>query len=159
MYDNILIPTDGSEQATNAAKAGLALADDLGASVHAVTVLGEFESRIVPVTGEQDDLREEQQERGEAIVGEVADAAEELGIHCTTSVSSGVVHQEIESYVEENDIDLIVMGSRGLTNIEKALLGSTADKVIRTLDIPTMVVHQTPEAWVDMDRDIHIAGW
>jgi nucleotide-binding universal stress UspA family protein len=70
-----------------------------------------------------------------------------------------VVHQEIESYVEGHDIDLIVIGSRGLTNVEKALLGSTADKVIRTLEIPTMVVHQTPEAWVDMDREIHIAGW
>ncbi len=159
MYENILIPTDGSEQATNAAKAGLALAADLGASVHALTVLGEFESRIVPITGEQDELREEQHEHGEEIVGAVAEAAEELGVDCTTSVSPGVVHTEIESYVEEHDIDLIVMGSRGLTNVEKALLGSTADKVIRTLEIPTMVVHQTPDAWVDMDRDIHIAGW
>ncbi|MFB6361975.1 MAG: universal stress protein [Halobacteriales archaeon] len=159
MYENILIPTDGSEQATNAAKAGLALAADLGASVHVLTVLGEFESRIVPISGEQDELREEQHEHGEEIVGAVADAAEELGVDATTSVSPGIVHKEIESYVEERDIDLIVMGSRGLTNVEKALLGSTADKVVRTLDIPTMVVHQTPEAWVDMDRDIHIAGW
>lgn len=159
MYENILIPTDGSEQATNAAKAGLALAEELGATVHAMTVIEDVDSRIVPITGEQDKRREEQRERGEEIVGKVADAAEELSVNCTTAVTSGVVHQEIQSYVEDHDIDLIVMGSRGLTNIEKALLGSTADKVIRTLDIPTMVVHQTPQAWVDMDRDIHIAGW
>lgn len=159
MYDDILIPTDGSEQATNAIKAGLSLAADLGATVHAVIVLEDFESRIVPITGEQDDRRAEQRERGEEIVGEVAKAAEELGVPCQTAVRSGIVHKEIQAHVEENDIDLVVMGSRGLTNVEKALLGSTADKLIRTLDIPTMVVHRTPEAWVDMDRDIHIAGW
>lgn len=159
MYDNILIPTDGSEQATNAIKAGLTLAEELGATVHAVTVLEDFDSRIVPITGQQDDRREKQHERGEEIVGEVAKAADELGVPCHTAVRSGIVHNEIESHVEENDIDLVVMGSRGLTNVEKALLGSTADKLVRTLEIPTMVVHQTPEAWVDMDRDIHIAGW
>lgn len=159
MYDNILIPTDGSEQATNAVKAGLTLAQDLGATVHAVIVLEDFDSRIVPITGEQDERREKQRERGEEIVGEVAEAAEELGVSCETAVKSGIVHKEIGSHVEDHDIDLVVMGSRGLTNVEKALLGSTADKLVRTLEIPTMVVHQTPDAWVDMDRDIHIAGW
>lgn len=159
MYENILIPTDGSEQATNAIKAGLSLAEDLGATVHAVTVLEDFESRIVPISGEQDERRAEQRERGEEIVGEVAKAAEELGVACETAVRSGVVHKEIQSHVEDNDIDLVVMGSRGLTNVEKALLGSTADKLIRILDVPTMVVHRPPEAWVDMDRDIHLAGW
>lgn len=159
MYDNILIPTDGSEQATNAVKAGLSLAQELEATIYPLIVLEEFESRIVPITGEQDKRREEQHERGEEIVGEVERAAEALGVTCETAVRTGIVHKEIRAHVEENDIDLIVMGSRGLTNIEKALLGSTADKIIRTLDIPTMVVHKKPEAFVDMDREIHLAGW
>lgn len=45
MYENILIPTDGSEQATTAVKAGLGLAEYLGATIHPVSVLEDFESR------------------------------------------------------------------------------------------------------------------
>ncbi|MDZ7700963.1 MAG: universal stress protein [Halobacteriales archaeon] len=159
MYDDILIPTDGSEQATNAVKSGLSLAAELGATVHVLTVLDEFESRIVPLTGEGEERRQEYEDRGEEIVTEVAKAADELGVDCETAVRTGQVHVEIQEYVDEAGIDLVVMGSRGLTNLEKVLLGSTADKTIRTVDVPTMVVHRPPQSFVDFDREIHLAGW
>ncbi len=159
MFNNILIPTDGSEQATNAVKIGLSLAAEIGATVHALNVVDEFEARIVPITGEQEELAEQYREHGEEIVTEVARAAEEMGVECVTDVKSGVVHAVIQRYVEENDVDLIVMGSRGRTNIEKAIVGSTADKIIRTIDKPTTVVHEKPQSFVDMDREIHLNGW
>lgn len=159
MYDQVLIPTDGSEQATNAVKAGLLLADQLGASVHVLYVVEEFEGRIEPITGEQEELSREYHEYGEEIVGEVAKAADAMGLDCTTAVTSGVVHGQIKSYVEKNDIDMIVMGSRGLTTVEKVILGSTADKIVRTLEIPTTIVHKKPQSFADMDREIHLDGW
>ncbi|MFB6207687.1 MAG: universal stress protein [Haloglomus sp.] len=159
MYESILVPTDGSEQATNAVKTGLSLARELGATAHAVHVVEEFEGRIEPITGEQDDLSEQYHEQGEEIVGEVAKAAESMGVDCVTAVEEGVVHEELGRYVEEHDIDFIVMGSRGLTNVEKAILGSTSDKIIRTLDIPTTVVHKPPQSFPDTDREIHLDGW
>lgn len=49
MYDRILVPTDGNEQATNAVKTGLDLAAELGATVHVLCVVEEFEGRIEPI--------------------------------------------------------------------------------------------------------------
>lgn len=47
----------------------------------------------------------------------------------------------IISYVVENDIDLIVMGTRGKTGFERYLLGSIAEKVVRVSPIPVLTVH------------------
>lgn len=144
MYDNILIPTDGSEQAGNAVEEGVRLAHELGATVHALHVVDEFEAKIVPITGAQDEKRAEFLEHGERITGEVARLAEEAGLECVTAVVTGVAHKQITKYVDENDIDLVVIGSRGLGGIEEMLLGSTADKVVRLVDIPVTVVYKRP---------------
>ncbi|WP_276272191.1 universal stress protein [Haloarcula litorea] len=159
MYDRILVPTDGSTQATNAVKAGLSLAAELDATVHALYVVEEFEGRIVPITDAEAEKSEEYHDHGEEVVGEVAAAAEAMGVDCVTSVADGVVHEQIAAYVDDNDVDLIVMGSRGRSNIEKAIIGSTADKVIRTLDEPTTVVHEPPQSFEGVDREIRLDGW
>jgi len=107
-------------------------------------VVDEFEAKIVPITGEQEQKRAEYLEYGERITGEVADLAEEAGLDCVTAVETGIAHKEIQRYVEENDIDLVVIGSRGLGGVEEMLLGSTADKVVRLVDRPVTVVYKRP---------------
>lgn len=144
MYDNVLIPTDGSEQAANAVEEGVRLADELDATVHAFHAVDEFEAKIVPITIEEGKKREEYVEYGERITGEVASLAEEAGLDAVTAVETGVASKEIERYVEETDIDLVVIGSRGLGAVEEMVLGSTADKVIRLVDRPVTVVYQQP---------------
>lgn len=144
MYDDVLVPTDGSEQAANAVEEGIRLAEQLGATVHALHVVDEFEAKIVPITGEQEQKRAEYLDYGERITGEVADLAEEAGLDCVTAVETGIAHKEIQRYVEENDIDLVVIGSRGLGGVEEMLLGSTADKVVRLVDRPVTVVYKRP---------------
>lgn len=143
-YDNILIPTDGSEQAANAVEEGIKLADELDATVHALHVVDEFEAKIVPITGEEEEKREEYVEYGEQITGEVATLAENAGLEAETAVVVGIAHKEIQNYVGENDIDLVVIGSRGLGGVEEMLLGSTADKVIRLVEKPVTVVYKRP---------------
>ncbi|WP_246989383.1 universal stress protein [Halorientalis marina] len=144
MYDNLLVPTDGSEQAGNAVEEGIRLASELDATVHALHVVDEFEAKIVPITGEQDEKRAEYIEYGERITGEVADLAEDAGLDCITTVETGIANKKIASYVEENDIDMVVIGSRGLGGVEEMLLGSTADKVVRLVDVPVTVVYKRP---------------
>jgi len=144
MYENILIPTDGSEQAGNAVEEGIRLANELDATVHALHVVDEFEAKIVPITEAEDEKREEYLEHGEAITDEVAQLAEEAGLDCVTAVRTGMAHKEIERYVDENDIDIVVIGSRGLGAVEEMLLGSTADKVVRIVDKPVTVVYKRP---------------
>lgn len=144
MYDNILIPTDGSEQAANAVEEGIRLADNLGARIHTLHVVDQFEAKIVPITGEQDEKRAEYMAYGERITGEVADLAAEAGLECVPTVETGIAHKTIADYVEEHDIDLVVIGSRGLGSVGELLLGSTADKVIRLVNKPVTVVYKEP---------------
>ena len=143
-YDTILIPTDGSEQAANAVEEGIELAAEVGATVHALHVVDEFEAKVIPITGEQETKRREYVTHGEAITGEVADLAAEAGLDAVTAVEVGSAHREIRDYVVDNDVDLVVMGSRGLGAVEEMLLGSTADKVIRLVDEPVTVVYERP---------------
>jgi nucleotide-binding universal stress UspA family protein len=144
MYDNILIPTDGSEQAANAVEEGLRLAEQLGATVHALHVVDEFEAKIAPITGPQEEKRAEYVEYGERATDEVAALAAEAGLDCVTAVETGIAHRKIAGYVEDNDIDLVVIGSRGLGGVGEMLLGSTADKVIRLVEKPVTVVYKRP---------------
>lgn len=75
---------------------------------------------------------------GEEIVGDVADLAAEAGVDSVTEITaSPAVFEEINEYVEENDIDAIVLGS-GYKGTMGGLLGSTASKVIRTADVPVI---------------------
>jgi nucleotide-binding universal stress UspA family protein len=143
-YDSILIPTDGSEQAGNAVEEGIRLASELGATVHALYVIDEFEAKIVPITGEQDAKRAEYREYGQRVTGEVAALAEEAGVDCVTAVEVGTAHDRIARYAEEHDVDMVVIGSRGLGELEELLLGSTADKVVRLVDRPVTLVHRRP---------------
>ncbi|MEA5389533.1 universal stress protein [Haloarculaceae archaeon H-GB11] len=149
MYDSILVPTDGSTQAMYAAEEAIRLAAELEATVHALYVVDAFEAKIVPITKEEDGKRDEYEAYGADVTGEVAEMAEDAGVECVTAVRDGVTHDQIASYVDENDIELVVMGSRGLTNIEEMLLGSTADKVIRSVEVPVTVVHKQPNENLD----------
>lgn len=149
MYDSILIPTDGSNQAMNAVEEGVRLAAELGSTVHVLYIIDEFEAKIVPITGEQDEKRAEYREYAEEVTREVVDVAEAAGVECHTAIETGITHREIINYVKEEDIGMVVMGSRGRSNIEEMLLGSTADKVIRSVDIPVTVVHKQPSERLD----------
>jgi len=144
MHDTILIPIDGSRRAMHAVEDGIQLAAELGSTVHALYVIDAFEAKIVPITKEQERAREEYETYGADVTGEVATMAKDAGVECVTAVRDGVAHREITNYARENDIDLVVMGSRGRSNIEDMLLGSTAEKVIRSLDVPVTVVHKRP---------------
>ena len=143
-YEKILIPTDGSEQAANAVEEAIGMATEFDATVHVLHVVDEFEAKIVPITGEQEAKREKYVTRGEAITGEVAELAAEAGLDAVTTVETGIAHREIRDYAVDNDIDLVVMGSRGLGTVEEVLLGSTADKVIRLVNKPVTVVYERP---------------
>lgn len=140
MYDNILIPTDGSTEAEKGEDHGVELAAAVGAKVHALYVVEEGGNPW------QRTAMESQQEEaiayGEDITGEVADYANELGVESTTAVEIGPdVHEEVAEYVEENDIDLIVMGS-GYRGRIGGMLGSTAEKILRTVEVPVTTIRR-----------------
>lgn len=140
--DSILVPTDGSEGALIGARRGIDLATATGAHLHVLSVVDTNE--IDPGQGRTDRERqlEEEAERAVDSISELART--HLPDRITTAVEWGSPFQMINEYVETHDIDLVVMGTQGRTGLERVLLGSVAEKTLRTATVPVVTV--APEA-------------
>jgi nucleotide-binding universal stress UspA family protein len=145
MYDTILIPFDGSDEAQKSAEHGINLAASVGASVHALYVIDlPGTPRTVYVRDDEDELRDEYRDYGEEVTAEICDIAAEAGIDCETSLTSGSPAEEIVEYAEDEGMDAIVVGSayRGKVG---ALLGGVTDKVVRSSTVPVITTRMTGE--------------
>ncbi len=143
MYDNILIPYDGSDESDIGANHGLDLAETVGATVHALYVADlPGAPRAMYIRDDEEEIREQYQEYGEEVTSELCERANEAGVDCAKATRTGTVHEEISDYAEENDIDLIVMGAayRGKVG---ALLGGATEKVVRTSSVPVTTVRES----------------
>ncbi|SDJ93047.1 universal stress protein [Natronorubrum texcoconense] len=147
MYDTILVPTDGSDVAANAVHHAIDLAEKYDAAVHALYVVDTSAMDISLGTEQVDRIRQgkydempEVQERANKATGSVASQARERGLEVTESVVAGQPHSRIADYAANHDVDLIVMGSAGRGGVKRVLLGSVAERTLRTTDIPVLVV-------------------
>lgn len=136
MYDDVLFPTDGSEPSERAFEHALSLAERYDARIHVLYVVNTTYSDIGAV-GETtiDSLRE----RGTSVVRDVEQRATANGIEVVTRIVEGDPHREILEYSSAN-VDLIVMGTRGRSGIDRYLLGSVTEKIVRTADVPVFTV-------------------
>ncbi|QRV16082.1 universal stress protein [Haloterrigena salifodinae] len=147
MYERILVPTDGSETAEAAIDHALELAERYDAVVHTLYVV-DTDSMSLTLGAEQLDRIEqgkfgemdEVRERAERATDYVADRARERGLEVVEHVSAGKPHSLIAEYVEDNDIDLVVMGSHGRSGIRRTLLGSVTERTLRSTRAPVLVV-------------------
>ncbi|MBV0924479.1 universal stress protein [Halomicroarcula limicola] len=144
-YDQILVPTDGSDYAAAAVAHALAIAERAGARVHAVSVVNLGDIATGADVGVPPEFVEQFETLAEEAVVSVATAARERGLDVETSVSSGVPARELLDYVEENPIDLVVMGTHGRTGWDRLLLGSTAERLVRRSPTPVLTVRRSDE--------------
>ncbi|MFB6222866.1 MAG: universal stress protein [Haloarcula sp.] len=147
MYDNILIPTDGSETAENAVDQAVDVASKYGATVHALYVV-DVDATSYSLGSEQvdrirqgsiDEMTEVKADADEA-TGYVHDRAAEHGVEVEEHITAGEPARAIRSFVEDNDIDLVVMGSHGRSGLKRVILGSVTEKVLRRTRLPVLVV-------------------
>lgn len=136
MYDRIVIPVDGSDEATYAASRGLELARAFDA---AVSILHVVEQRALTLSRGSDE-RARLREQGEAVVNAIAERATELDQSVTTRVTDGKPGVRISEYAAEQDADLIVIGRQGLTGLKRRLVGGVTEEVLHRSDIPVFVV-------------------
>lgn len=146
MFDRILIPTDGSDPTKAAVEMAIGLADTHGATLHALYIVDQPTS--VSGVGEGfsglDNLLEALEEAGHKATNEVVEQANARDIEATTAVRRGNPHDDILTYANEHDIDVIVMGTHGRTGVKRALVGSVTEDVVRHADIPVLTVHRDP---------------
>ncbi|EHK01907.1 universal stress protein uspa-like protein [Candidatus Haloredivivus sp. G17] len=67
---------------------------------------------------------------------------DQKGLASVTDVMEGIPHREINTYTEENvkKVDLIIMGTHGRTGLDRVLVGSNTEKIVRTSEVPVMTV-------------------
>lgn len=138
MYETLLIPTDGSNEASKGAEHGLDLAASLGATVHALYVIDlPGAPRTVYVREDEEQMREDYREYGEGVTADLCAVAAEKGVECVTATTIGSPPEEIVAYADEEGMDAIVMGSayRGKVG---AILGSTTERVVRSATVPVI---------------------
>lgn len=140
MYDEILVPTDGSQGMKQVADHALALAELCGATVHVLYVVDETAYAAIP-GDTRERVREALEGDGESATKAIAERAIERDLDVEREIRWGDPTVAIVAYAIENDVDLIVMGTRGKTGFERYLLGSVAEKVIRVSPIPVVTVH------------------
>lgn len=147
---SLLIPTDGSEPAEAAADRGFALAAQLDAAVHVVSVADT--SRVSSAgTGDATRLRGRLRERTTARAEALAQQAQIEGLEVTTATREGVPAAEITDYAAEADVDAVVMGTAGRGGVSRMVAGSVTDKVIRTAPVPVLTVGPDAAAVDDGD--------
>lgn len=142
MYDRILVPTDGSEEARKAVDHAIDLAAMASATVHALFVI---ESRFATLPSDSMQQVTEQREwrqYGEGITEEVVADAERRGVSGVATVGQGKAHREIVKYADENDIDLIVMGTHGRDGVQDVILGNVTERVVRTSNVPVLTIRR-----------------
>lgn len=143
MYNRILVATDGSDNAQRATRRALDLARRYGAELHAVYVIETrtgYDNAIVDTDTVRRNLRGEGEEALTAIETE-----SEPDVSVVTSIREGVPHEELLAYIEEQEIDLAVMGAKGRSAFKTILLGSETEALLRADRVPVLVVNSTGE--------------
>ena len=82
-------------------------------------------------------------EIGEKAIKSASDKLEEENIKYEKSIASGKPFQKINSFTGQNEIDVIVMSTHGRTGLDRMLIGSVTEKVIRTSNIPVLAVQSS----------------
>jgi nucleotide-binding universal stress UspA family protein len=147
MYENILVPTDGSDTARAAVDNAVDIAEQYDATVHALYVVDVDATSYGLGTEQVDRIRQghldempEIKEDAEEATNYVAEAAEKAGVAFEEHLRVGEPARAIRKFVEDNDIDLVVMGSHGRSGLSRVILGSVAEKVLRRTRLPVLVV-------------------
>lgn len=142
-YRNVLVPTDGSDAAHRALEAGVDVADAAGADLHLLSVI---DAASLGVDVRADIQAESLEASAREVLDDAAAFAREAGVDpvAETTQHGPSIHRTILSYVDEHDVDLIVLGTHGRTGLDRYLLGSVAESLVRTSRVPVMTI-RTPD--------------
>jgi nucleotide-binding universal stress UspA family protein len=140
MYSEILVPTDGSPAADAAIDHAIDLARQYDARLHTLYVVDGAAYSTLEAGAEI--VVEALESEGKEATERIAEAAADAGVECTTTVTTGTAYRAIRDYVDEHAIDMIVMGTHGRKGLDRYLLGSVTERVVRTAAVPVLTVRQ-----------------
>jgi len=149
MYSKILITTDGSENAEKAANHALWIANESDAEIFVLNVFELYSPTLVvpfsTLPGSNQDMYEPLKKEAEKTVESFIEKLKSAeNFHTETDITmivrDGKPYQEILKTVDEMGVDLIVMGASGRHGFDRIALGSVTERVVRSAQVPVMVV-------------------
>ena len=153
MFNDILVPLDGSELSERALPMAQGLAESSEATVHLIQMVSR-EHELAAARGSESvqaaelemdlarRLTESQVNRGRVYLEQIGSRLKGSGIKIETefTVKAGDPAENIIAYAKEHSINLVVMATHGHGGIRRLLVGSVTDRVIRSCEVPVLVV-------------------
>lgn len=141
--EKILVPCDFSSQSVNAFRVALDLARMSNGEVHLVNVVElpvMHDTVLMPVLSFEETLLKELKEKAERQFEKLKHKYAEGFAEVVASVLYGNPSVTLLRYIEERDIDLVVMGTKGASGVREALIGSNTEKMVRRSPVPVMTI-------------------
>lgn len=136
MHERILVVTDGSLIADRAVEVAAEFAELLDATLHVLYVVDRRVARIGYA-------RATYRQIGEDALKKATRTARRRNVETATELSEGDPSRAILEYARVNRIDLIILGENRKATVERLLMGSTAEKVLRRDSPSVLVVRET----------------
>lgn len=136
MYKHILLAVDGSENAVRAAKEAVKIATE--ESLIEMVYVADFEkakTEVLHATSSESLLLERKRK-----VAPIEEVLKETGKNYKLTILHGTPGPEIVKYANEKQVDVVVIGSRGLNGLQEMVLGSVSHKVMKRVHCPALIV-------------------
>lgn len=130
MFENIMVPSDGSKYADKSVDAAIEIAKKFNSKVTAVYVLDENTSFSYDVL----------EDEGNKILKKITEKGEKEGVMIIEHLITGDPLRDMKIISEKTQVDSIVINPLGKNNSENIGIGSIADRIIKTFDIPIVLV-------------------
>jgi len=140
MFEKILAATDGSEHGLRAAKVAVELAKISAGKVYAIYVADTQRTAHLPDDMLLFSIKELLLKEGKDAIKQVQELAEKNGVDFEGAVVEGNPSDEIIRHAKNGGMNVIIVGAVGRTGLDKFLLGSVAEKVVRNSRIPVLTV-------------------
>lgn len=137
MYDRLLVPTDGSPGMERVVAHAAALAEVHGATLELVYVVNSSAVANLPMESSWEGVAKMLREEGE---NALEAAAERTSVDAERTMLEGNPAREIVQYAKGSGADLICMGTHGRGGLNRLLLGSVAERVVRASEVPVLTV-------------------
>jgi nucleotide-binding universal stress UspA family protein len=137
-FGRIIVPVDGSDASKKAAGKAFSLADQTGLNVILMHVVEIPQSAIPTWNQPKPEWTETVKKEGYDLLNDIKESGEKKGVNIDTKLVEGIPDDEIIN--EANPEDLIVMGGKGHSAMDRVLIGSVSEKVLHHSDSTVMIV-------------------
>lgn len=140
MYRRILLPLDGSSLAEQAIPHAIAQAQSFDAELIILQVVERFEDKAQKYSSSIELAEKDKLDFVKESLKKLAADVREQGVKVRTVALLGRPYVKIIEFAESEQVDLVVICSRGRSGFSRWLMGSVADRVIRGIKIPLLIV-------------------